>query len=341
MSQLTFPWNDVNGTSSSGASITTAQTVVDVAPRIVPGDTRSAERCRMAAAAIEKHITAKHDSASRTLALPPTRKRIQEADAQRRQAIRLERVQRTLEVLAQMHELGTITPELAPLTSKAAVESALFNQPSESAIHAIFKAADRAETNAEQALRLTQEALVLGIPGYFPTPPDVAEGLLPFASFDNMEAVLEPSAGTGALIDAVLTHHPEARVSYCEINVFLLDVLRLKYWDSKSVRFLERDSGELGIRHDNLRFNAIIMNPPFEKGQDIDHVLRAHRRLAPNGILAAIISEGAFHRVDKKASAFRLFLASTNAVDAKLLSASFKPSGTAVACRMIRIRAGC
>ncbi len=131
----------------------------EAVPRIVPGDQRSAERCRMAAAAMEKHIKAKHDSANRTLALPPTRKRIQEADAQRRQAIRLERVQRTLEVLAQMHELGTITPELTQLTSKAAVESALFNQPSESAIHAIFKAADRTETNAEQALRLTQEAL--------------------------------------------------------------------------------------------------------------------------------------------------------------------------------------
>jgi 16S rRNA G1207 methylase RsmC len=181
----------------------------------------------------------------------------------------------------------------------------------------------------------------MGIPGYFPTPPDVAEGLLQFASFDNMEAVLEPSAGTGALIDAVLKHHPEARVSYCEINVFLLDVLRLKYGDSKSVRFLERDCGELDIRHQELRFSAIIMNPPFEKGQDIDHVLRAHRLLAPNGVLAAIISEGVFHRVDQKASAFRQFLASTNAVDAKLPSASFKPSGTAVACRMIRIRAGC
>lgn len=339
MSQLTFPWNDINGTSSSGATIATTSNAVEAVPRIVPGDTRSAERCKMAAAAMEKHIKAKHYSANRTLALPPTRKRIQEADAQRRQAIRLERVQRTLEVLAQMHELGTIIPELAPLTSKAAVESALFNQPSESTIHAIFKAADRAETNAEQALRLTQAALVMGIPGYFSTPPDVAEGLLQFARFHNMEAVLEPSAGTGALIDAVLKHHPEARVFYCEINVFLLDVLRLKYGGAESVRFLDRDFGEFDVRHEERRFSSVIMNPPFEKGQDIDQVLRAYRLLAPNGILAAIISEGAFHRADKKASAFRQFLASTNSVDTKLPPASFKSSGTAVTSRMIRIKA--
>jgi 16S rRNA G1207 methylase RsmC len=295
----------------------------------------------MAAAAMQKHISAKHDSANRTLAMPPTRRRIQEADTQRRQAIRLERVQRTLEVLADMHERGTIAAELAPLTSKATVESALFNQPSDSALHAIFKAADRAETNQEQTLRLMQEALVMGIPGYFPTPPDVAKDLLQFASFDSLDRILEPSAGTGALIDAVLNQHPGAQISYCEINVFLLDVLRLKYEDSTNVSFLERDFGEFHIRHQDLRFSAIIMNPPFEKGQDIDHLLRAHRLLAPNGVLAAIISEGAFQRTDKRAAAFRQFLASTNAVDSRLPSQSFKPSGTAVASRMIRIRAGC
>ena len=296
----------------------------------------------MAAAAMQKHISAKHDSANRTLAMPPTRRRIQEADTQRRQAIRLEKVQRTLEVLADMHERGMITAELAPLTSKAAVESALFNQPSDSALHAIFKAADRVETSQEQTLRLMQEALVIGIPGYFPTPPDVAKDLLQFASFDDsLHGILEPSAGTGALIDAVLNQHPGAQISYCEINVFLLDVLRLKYEDSTNVSFLERDFGEFHIRHQDLRFSAIIMNPPFEKGQDIDHLLRAHRLLAPNGVLAAIISEGAFQRTDKKAATFRQFLASTSAVDVKLPSQSFKSSGTAVASRMIRIRAGC
>jgi len=324
MSQLTFPWNGPQHTEPT-------------APSLAATANKVAERCRVAADAMDKHVVAKHDSANRMLAKPPTRKRLQDADSIRREATRLERIQRTLRRLADMHENGTITAELASLTSKGAMESALFNATSGSAIHALYKEADCIESTADKALRLTGEAMLMGIPGFFPTPPALAKKLIEFARLENATCVLEPSAGTGSLIDATLKRQPRAKISYCEINCFLLDVLRMKYDGMDNVHFAGRDFEELDPQYFKDRFDGIVLNPPFERGQDIDHVLRAHRLLARNGTLAAVVSEGAFCRTDKKATSFREFLERTDATVVKLAADSFKSSGTAVQCRFIRI----
>ncbi len=100
-------------------------------------------KCRAAAAAMQKHIDAKHSSANNMLALPPTRKRIQDADSIRGSAVRLEQIQRTLLRLAEMHETGTINPELRDLTSRGAVASALFTTPGDSAIRVLFNSVAR------------------------------------------------------------------------------------------------------------------------------------------------------------------------------------------------------
>lgn len=47
------------------------------------------------------------------------------------------------------------------------------------------------------------------------------------------------------------------------------------------------------------------MNPPFEKGQDIDFVLKAYELLNPDGILVALMSEGSFYRGYKRDRAFQ------------------------------------
>ena len=55
-------------------------------------------------------------------------------------------------------------------------------------------------------------------------------------------------------------------------------------------------------------YNRIIMNPPFDKGADIEHVRHAFSLLAPDGKLVAIMSEGPFFRNDTQATEFRNWL---------------------------------
>src|SRR3546814_14723641 len=51
-------------------------------------------------------------------------------------------------------------------------------------------------------------------------------------------------------------------------------------------------------------FDRIIMNPPFDRGRDIDHVNHAIEFLAPGGILVALMSAGTEYKSDAKAAAF-------------------------------------
>jgi hypothetical protein len=62
-----------------------------------------------------------------------------------------------------------------------------------------------------------------------------------------------------------------------------------------------------------------------------------HKFLSLKGKLAAIVSEGTFHRKDKKATAFRHFLATSKAQVVSLPAGAFTVSGTEVKCRMIRV----
>jgi phospholipid N-methyltransferase len=286
---------------------------------------------------MQKQIDAKHSSANNMLALPPTRKRIQDADSIRRGAIRLEQIQRTLLRLAEMHETGTISPELRDLTSRGAVAGALFTMPGDSAIRLLFNSVSRDEQKSEKILRWTKEASLMSIPGFFPTPPPVAEQLVTLACIEPGHRILEPSAGSGNLIDAVLQSSGNVQLSYCEMNCFLLDLLREKYDGKDFVHFAGRDFMELDPAHSGQQFDRIVMNPPFERGQDIDHIFHAYRMLAPKGILTAIVSAGVFHRKDKKTLGFRKLLEQAQAFVQQLPGDAFKSSGTMTQCTIVRL----
>jgi 16S rRNA G1207 methylase RsmC len=180
----------------------------------------------------------------------------------------------------------------------------------------------------------------MGIPGYFPTPEPLAERLVEMARIEPGNTILEPSAGTGNLIDGILKNHPDVRISYCEMNCFLLDILRGKYEGVNGVRFLGRDCFDIDTTQGENRFDRVIMNPPFERGQDVDHLLRAwYSLLAPRGVLVAIVSAGVFSRADKKAKLFREFIQNAKAVVHDVPAESFKSSGTGIETKIVLVRA--
>src|SRR5262249_11118235 len=142
-------------------------------------------------------------------------------------------------------EEGSITPALSTITTRAALERALFHGSTTSEIRSIYDRSESSESTMHLAARLEREAMLMKIAGFFPTPQTVAAELVRFAALDRPKSILEPSAGSGRLIDAVTRQHPEACISYCEINCMLLDVLRAKYASSKTIHFIGRDFLEL------------------------------------------------------------------------------------------------
>lgn len=136
------------------------------------------------------------------------------------------------------------------------------------------------------------------IPGFFPTPRPVIELMLEKSEVKSGMEVLEPEAGAGHI--AIELRKLDCRLTLIERNYGLCDVLRKQGFDSICADFL--------AWHTEKRFDRILMNPPFERLQDIDHVLHAHQFLAADGVQVAIMSAGAFFRQDRKATAFREWL---------------------------------
>jgi 16S rRNA G1207 methylase RsmC len=127
-------------------------------------------------------------------------------------------------------------------------------------------------------------------PCLFPTPPWLASRMVAVARLGAVrKRVLEPSAGTGRLaLAAVDAGHYVLAV---EINHSLANALRARRERSD----LEVVTGDFLEQHGDLGtagFDAVIMNPPFDKGSDIRHIEHARSFLKPGGRLVAICAGG-------------------------------------------------
>lgn len=191
------------------------------------------------------------------------------------------------------------------------------------------------KAEADKSKALDRSLIGTKIDGFFPTPKEIVDRLLEAADIRAGETVLEPSAGKGDIADAIKTHEPDAVLSINEVSPTLLNVLKGKGYSEDQVRqgdFLE-------MKDEDRLFDKIVMNPPFENGQDMDHVQHAFRLLKEGGRVVAIMSEGPFFRSDSKADSFRKWLAEVEGQSEKLPEGSFKDSfrSTGVNTRLVVI----
>jgi len=178
---------------------------------------------------------------------------------------------------------------------------------------------------------MEMELIGRDIPGYFPTPTKVAQNMVAMADIQPGMEVLEPSAGKGNIADVIREMHPDAVISVIEWDQTLRDILTKKGYNLVGSNFLEQSP--------KLLYDRIIMNPPFEKFQDTDHVHRAYYLLRPGGRLVAIMGESTFFRDDKKAAIFRAWLDEVGGTDEKLPEGAFFSSDrpTGVSARVVVI----
>ncbi|EBZ4937776.1 class I SAM-dependent methyltransferase [Salmonella enterica subsp. enterica serovar Java] len=120
----------------------------------------------------------------------------------------------------------------------------------------------------------------------FVTPDPVCHQIIDLAEITDSDRILEPEAGTGAILRAIREVAPLARCDAVELNAALAAHLRAAFpgvnvWCGD---FLE-------YQPENL-YSKILMNPPFQHVQDIRHIQHALTLLESGGILTAVCLNG-------------------------------------------------
>ncbi len=201
-------------------------------------------------------------------------------------------------------------------------------------------------TSIEQAAEVARMREVLRegvkiavVPQLFPTPPELAARLVEMTEIRPDHRVLEPSAGTGALLAGI---HETRDIVAVEVKHELAAALRAKFPGAMvfCADFLTDCGNDLATSRVNLQtFDRIVMNPPFAGHQDIDHVTHALDFLKEDGILVAIMSAGVRFRQDRKAMEFRSLMDALGAEWEDLPPGSFSEAGTEVRACIVKVPA--
>jgi predicted RNA methylase len=163
--------------------------------------------------------------------------------------------------------------------------------------------------------------------------PQAEQAPLGLAGAGPGRRILEPSAGEGAIVAALLSLGAE--VVAVEYDASRVATLRARFPGITIVQgdFLAMSPAQIGF------FDGVAMNPPFSlAGQpqaDIDHVMHAATFAHRGGVVAAIVSQGVEFRDDKKSQTFRAFVAKHRGSIETLPAQSFREVGTDVGSSLV------
>jgi hypothetical protein len=160
--------------------------------------------------------------------------------------------------------------------------------------------------------------------GFFPTPDALADYVVGLIDIPRGAVVLEPSAGRGALVRAVVRAEPSAHVHCFEL---LADNVRCL---EQMPREISVTQGDFLAVEPNWSYDAAVLNPPFAGGADIAHVTHALGFVKKGGALVAIMSAGVLYRQDRAHTAFRALVDKHGGMFVENPDGSFLESGTGV-----------
>tara|TARA_R110002153_G_scaffold173631_3_gene326450 strand:- start:16951 stop:25440 length:8490 start_codon:yes stop_codon:yes gene_type:complete len=172
-----------------------------------------------------------------------------------------------------------------------------------------------AKRKSDPLKALERDLIGKKIEGYFPTPKELVDQMIDYADIQPGHEVLEPSAGKGNIAQEILAAAPDAILEVVEFNSGLRAILEAKGYNVVGNDFLEVTKN----------YDRIVMNPPFENFQDIEHVKHAFSLLKPGGKLVAIMGAGVKNS-RKKAVEFREWLDDAGSYIEDLPDGSFKTS---------------
>lgn len=173
--------------------------------------------------------------------------------------------------------------------------------------------------------------------GQFDTPPELAQVVVELADIKPGMKVLEPSCGIGNLVAAVIAEAGGGA------SVFGYEIDPKRHAECVTRHFSAFGAGSLGLG-DFLAvkpepvFDRVVMNPPFARQADIEHVEHALHFLRPGGRLVSIMSASVGFRLNQRSALFRLTVSRLGGTISPLPPGSFRSSGTDVNAVIVTIQ---
>ncbi len=189
-----------------------------------------------------------------------------------------------------------------------------------------------------EATLLAGEVMTASDLGYFATPDPLADHLVALAEVQPGSRCLEPSAGEGAIVKAML------RAGALRQNIMAVELDEQRFMALSKLGTDHWRGDFMKTTQVFCRCNRIVSNPPFglkvvkTTGNDFDaHILHMWRMLGEEGVLVSVAPAGLLYRRDAKYANLRGWVKSRGGSIDELPPGSFTESGTNVASCVIRI----
>ena len=120
---------------------------------------------------------------------------------------------------------------------------------------------------------------------FYPTPPELIARMLHGVNINNDDAILEPSAGKGDLVKAIISVKNGSWDEANDIDAIEIDPNLRHILEGKEIRVVHSDF----LTFDTLkRYDLIVMNPPFSRGAE--HLDKALHLLKPGGTCVCLLN---------------------------------------------------
>lgn len=163
---------------------------------------------------------------------------------------------------------------------------------------------------------------------FFETPEIIVQQLCELTNIELDSKILEPSAGRGAILKGVQKF--SQNLYWAEIDED----------NASHINFGERIGKDfLKVDPNGFKIDRVVMNPPFTRQQDIDHVTHALKFLE-RGILVSVMSPSIKFRTNKKITDFLNKINQYHHEIIDLPEKSFASSGTLVNTIILKVYKG-
>lgn len=165
---------------------------------------------------------------------------------------------------------------------------------------------------------------------YFPTPAAVIDRLLNLADLKVGMEALEPSAGRGAIVEALSN-------AFCVVDAIELEPEHAQFVKEAGAARSVTVADFLTVPPEP-RYDRVVMNPPLTRGTDIVHIRHALGFLRPEGYLISVMTRG--NEKSEGVAEFRREVHERGGIFEDLPDGAFTASGTGVRTAIAVIPAG-